>query len=148
MATEEELAAASDLLVKNLDGRALVAYINRSSNSAAFAAETAKTHALAGVDLPGDAVDAFCAHLFDGGGAFDARLPVNGGLSLAERWMQAVHDRDWASIRHLLPHVVKSWMKREGLVKVLPGGGLQIAGAPSAATVVPAAVEPQKGETK
>ncbi len=128
--TKEHTEAALTL-IQDLSPQEIAAVLHSAANSSQHKSEHAKAHPLQTVELTAEEVAALCAHLLDGGGVIDPDCEVHGDRSLFGLWMQALHDKDWPAIRHLMPHIIKSWMKVKGHQHVFPGGGRQTKGAPS-----------------
>jgi hypothetical protein len=105
---------------------------NRAQNVLLFNEEHCKAHPMETVNLAPEQIEAYCAHMLDGGGVTDSNTAINDGRSLFLLYMQALHDRDWCAIRHLERHIVKAYLKSNGHVIVGADGRVkQMSGAKS-----------------
>lgn len=122
MMTSEQLAAINLLLASGVTQKEVAAALASRSNAQQHAAEDAKAHALDSVELTDEQWDGFFAHLLDGGGAADEGAPIDDGPSLRDRFHGAIINRDRKATMHLMPHLLKSLLKRTGARRVLQPG--------------------------
>jgi hypothetical protein len=139
MMNQEEQAAIRALLQGNTP-KSLAAKLNASDNLLLHEEEDAKLHPLSKLTLSDEDWGALRAHMLDGGGVRNDRLMLGEGPSLRDQFKTALMTNDRQRFLHLMPHIFKSLLKREGDVRPLAGGGLSMSHGG------PARVVPKEGE--
>jgi hypothetical protein len=90
----------------------------------AFDKEHATAHPLASHSLSEGDWALMRNHMLDGAGVDEPGLALEDGQSLEARILRALDANDQVEFWKLLPHVVKSHLKKSGHIRAIPGGAV------------------------
>lgn len=132
--TKDQTIAAIDDLLASKSPKELAALLDARDNLRLFNNEHVKQHPLSTLELTDAQWGEFSAHMLDGGGVRQDEMLLDGGPSLRDRFHVALQAGDRQTTLHLLPHLVKSMMKRTGMRRQLAAGGVSAGPVGSAKT--------------